>query len=107
MQFFGVLRLRSICVLEVDVDVKATASVVGYGRGEGAVSCGFCGWFQVDERFGVGAVWDSVAVKCQGQHSRSNDLVLDLTSIAVADSHSLPGEMDMSRDWDQPLLFIC
>lgn len=64
MQFFGVLRLRGICVLEVNVDVEATASVVGYGRGEGAVSGGFCGWFWVDKGFGVGAVWDSVAVKC-------------------------------------------
>ena len=61
VQVFGVLCLRGGGLLEVNVNVEAPASVVGYGRGEGGVGGGFGGWGGVDVGFGVGAGGDTVA----------------------------------------------
>lgn len=61
VQVFGVLCLRGGGLLEVDVDVEATAGVVGYGGGEGGVGGGFGGWVGVDVGFCVGAGGSAVA----------------------------------------------
>lgn len=61
VQVFGVLCLRGGSLLEVDVNVEASAGVVGYGGGEGGVGGGFGGLGGVDVGFGVGAGGDAVA----------------------------------------------
>ena len=61
MEFFCVLRLRAIILLEVDMNVEAPAGVVAYRRGEGGVGRGFGGWGLVYVGFCVGAGGCSLA----------------------------------------------
>lgn len=104
VQLFGVLCLRGVRLLEVDVHVETASCAVFDGGGEGAVGGEFLRGVGVDVGFGVGAAGVGVSgsrFSCLDSLEVKNVGVVTLAE--VPGSRSLRAEMNMCRGLGRPL----